>query len=111
MNRRYFVTTAGIVLAAMVTLFGLYLSQSPAGDQGTSNDKSASVTISERQLQKLVDRISSLETRVKSLEQAKGVHLIEVLPSGTVPQTFLVQPPQEQWPNDGFGPMKVIPAG
>jgi hypothetical protein len=110
MNRRYFLTTAGIALATMVALFGLYLSQSPAGDQRTTNDKNASVTISERQLQRFVDRISSLEARVKSLEQAKGVHLINVLPSGTVPQSFQVQPPQQDW-NDGFGPVKGTPAG
>ncbi len=61
MNRRQLLTTVGIVVGTMVAVCGLYLTQLPAGDQSTRNsapDRNASVTISQRQFEKLVDRIS-----------------------------------------------------
>jgi hypothetical protein len=111
MNRRHLLTTVGIVLGTMVAVCGLYLSQLPAGDPGPAKvtpDKSASVTVSQRQLDKLLDRISSLEARVKSLEQERGFRLLSTEPAGKVVHPVFVQP---TWPNDGFGPVQTIPAG
>jgi hypothetical protein len=93
--------SAGIVLGAMVAVLGLYLSQSRADEWAPVNvgpDKT--VTISERELKKLVDRISALESSVQSLEEKSGTILLNgwsataVLPEGRA--------------NDGFGPVKTI---
>lgn len=111
MNRRQLLTTVGIVLGTMVVVCGLYLTQLPAGDQGTKSaaaDKNASVTISQRQLEKLIECVSSLEVRVKSLEKERGIRLLSIEPAGKVqPPVFL----ERAWPNDGFGPVQTIPAG
>ena len=111
MNRRQLLTTVGIVLGTMVAVCGLYLAQLPAGDQSTKNsapDKKASVTISQIQLQNLVDRLSALESRVKSLEKERGFRLLSIEPRGKVQPPVFMQP---TWPNDGFGPVQTIPAG
>ncbi len=111
MSRRQWLTSVGIAIGAMVAVCGLYLSQVPAGDQETTNaapDKTASVTISQRQLQKLIDRISSLESRVKSLEKDRGTRLLSIQPGGKVVHPIFEEQAQ---PNDGFGPVRTIPAG
>jgi hypothetical protein len=107
MSRRYFVMTAGIFLGAMVAVLGLYLSRSPAADQTpiiSAGDKS--VTISERDLKKLVDRISDLESRVKALEY-NGIVLLGPPAKNSIQPQMIVP---ETWPNDGFGPVKTISA-
>jgi hypothetical protein len=107
MSRRYSFMAAGVVLGAMVAVLGLYLSQSRAADRAPLNavpDKT--VTISERDLKKLIDRVSDLEARVKALEYS-GVVLVS-------PSTAMATPPSvpltSAWPNDGFGPVRTIPA-
>jgi hypothetical protein len=111
MNRRHLLTTVGIVLGTMVAVCGLYLTQLPAGDQSTKSsapDKNASVTISQRQLEKLIECVSCLEARVKSLEKERGIRLLSIEPGGKVVHPVFVEP---AWPNDGFGPVQTIPAG
>ncbi len=111
MSRRQLLTAVGIVLGAMVAVCGLYLTQAPAGDRGTTNaapDKSASVTISSHQLERLLDRISSLEARVRSLEKERSARSLSIQPAGKVIHPLYVEP---AWPNDGFGPVQTIPAG
>jgi hypothetical protein len=111
MSRRHLWTTVGIVLGTMVAVCGVYLTQLPAGDQSTKNsapDKNASVTISQRQLKKLIECVSSLEARVKSLEKERGVRLLSTEPAGKMQPPVFMQP---TWPSDGFGPVQTIPAG
>ena len=111
MNRRRWLTAVGIVLGTMVAVCGLYLTQLPASDPGTKNSapaKNASVTISQIQLQNLVDRLSALESRVKALEKERGIRLLSIEPRGKVQPPVFMQP---TWPNDGFGPLQTIPAG
>jgi hypothetical protein len=98
---------AGVVFGAMVAVLGLYLSQSRADEWAPANvgpDKT--VTISERELKNLMQRLSDLESRVKALEY-NGVVL--VAPSAAK-ATHPPMPLNPTWPNDGFGPVRTIPA-
>jgi len=108
--------SAGVVLGAVVAVLGLYLSQSRADEWAPANvgpDKT--VTISERELKNLMQRLSDLELRVKALEY-NGIVLLgpsaknAIRPQMTFPEAHpqLIVP--ETWPNDGFGPMRTIPA-
>jgi len=97
---------AGVVLGALVAVLGLYLSQSRADEWAPVNvGPEKTVTISERDLKKLMDRVSDLEARVKALEY-DGIVLVGA------PAKNAVQPRMrsQTWPNDGFGPVKTIPA-
>ena len=100
MSRRYLWMSAGIVLGAMVAVLGLYLSQLEAGDQEPTKGSDRTVTIPERDLKKLVDRISALESRVQSLEEKSGTILLNGWPATAVLP--------EGRANDGFGPVKTI---
>ena len=106
MSRRYLLLAAGVVLGAMVAVLGLYLSQLRAGDGGPVNvGPDPTVTISERELKNLMQRLSDLELRVKALEY-NGI--VRVAPSAAK----AVHPPvplTPTWPNDGFGPVRTIP--
>jgi hypothetical protein len=89
MSRRYLLTTVGIILGALA--LGLYFTQVNAADK--------SVTISQGDLQKLVNRINTLEQRVEAIEQKGGIHLLNNSGAFILP---------EQYPNDGFGPARTI---
>jgi uncharacterized membrane protein len=107
MSRRYSFMAAGVVLGAMVVVLGLYLSQSRADEWAPVNagpDKT--VTISERELTKLMQRVSDLELRVKALE-FNGVVLVGPPPAKATHPSVPLTP---AWPNDGFGPVRTIPA-
>jgi len=98
---------AGIVLGAMVAVLGLYLSQSRADERApVTVGPEKTVTISERDLKKLMDRVSDLEARVKALEY-DGVVLVGPSPAKAI---HLPVPLIPTWPNDGFGPVRTIPA-
>jgi hypothetical protein len=118
MSRRYLVTTAGILIGSLVVAYGVYLSHVQAGDKGVNKTSpNKSVTIAERDLKSLLERVNSLEARVQALEtnvervtalEARvqalesqgGIHLINGA-NGT-----MVLP--EQRASDGFGPAKTI---
>jgi hypothetical protein len=107
MSRRYLWMSAGIVLGAMVAVFGLYLSQSCADERvPMSGVPEKTVTISERELKNLTQRLSDLESRVKALE-FNGIVLLG--PSAAKP-THPSVPLTPAWPNDGFGPVRTISA-
>jgi|HubBroStandDraft_6_1064221.scaffolds.fasta_scaffold48865_2 hypothetical protein len=105
MSRRYLWMTAGVVLGAMVAVFGLYLSQSRA-DEWAPAGPDKTVTISERELKNLMQRLSDLESRVKALEYNGIVLLGPSAAKATHPPVPLTP----AWPNDGFGPVRTIPA-
>jgi hypothetical protein len=98
MSRRYLLTTAGIVLGAVVGVLALYLSQLQAADLGSNKSPDKTVTLSERDFKKLVDRMSALESRVQTLEEKSGTNLLNGWPAGT----------RVYQGNDGFGPAKTI---
>jgi hypothetical protein len=101
MSRRYFLTTAGILLGLILSVFGLYLSRAHASDQSaTKTAPDNTVTISARDLKKLVERVTSLEARVRALEDKSGTLLIN---DANGP---LVLP--EARDSDGFAPVKTI---
>jgi hypothetical protein len=107
MSRRYLVMTAGVVFGAIVAVLGLYLSQSRADEWAPVNvgpDKT--VTISERELKNLTQRLSDLESRVKALEY-NGVVLVGPSAANAIHPPMPFTP---TWPNDGFGPVRTIPA-
>jgi hypothetical protein len=107
MSRRYSFMAAGVVLGAMVAVLGLYLSQSRAEEWAPLNaGPEKTVTISERDLTKLMERVSDLEARVKALE-FNGVVLVGPSPAKATHPSLPLTP---AWPNDGFGPMRTIPA-
>jgi hypothetical protein len=107
MSRRYLWMSAGIVLGAMVAVFSLYLSQSCAGDGGPANaGTDPTVTISERELKNLMQRLADLESRVKALEY-NGVVLVGPSAATAIHPSVPLTP---AWPNDGFGPVRTIPA-
>ncbi len=107
MSRRYLWMSAGIALGAMVAVLGLYLSQSCADERAPLNagpDKT--VTISQRELKTLLERVSDLESRVTALEY-NGVVLVG---PPTAKATYPPVPLTPAWPNDGFGPVRTITA-
>jgi hypothetical protein len=107
MSRRYSFMAAGVVLGATLAVLGLYLSQSRADEWAPVNaGPEKTVTISERDLKKLMDRVSDLELRVKALEY-NGVVLVGPSPAKAIHPPVPVTP---AWPNDGFGPVRTIPA-
>jgi hypothetical protein len=90
-----------------VAVLGLYLSQSRADEWAPVNvapDKT--VTISERELKELTQRLSDLELRVKALEY-NGIVLVGPSAANATHPRMPLTP---TWPNDGFGPVKTIPA-
>jgi len=107
MSRRYSLMVAGVVLGAMLAMLGLYLSQSRAGDGGAANaGTDPTVTISERELKSLMQRLSDLESRVKALEYNGIVLVGPPAPKAIHPSVPLTP----TWPSDGFGPVRTIPA-
>jgi hypothetical protein len=93
MIRRFFSMTGGFILGVAVTMAGLYLVPLRASDGPAKPWPNKNAP--------LPARVAALEERVQALESKSGIQLIQA------PDGKLLAPPT--WPNDGFGPVRVIP--